>query len=246
MRIRLCITGLKDIASRCCLCLVLTAPLSQGASVLFDNGDPGFGNGFVSDPGYPIQYGNDFTFSGPATIKGISWFGSYKMPTPTSSNVVGPDNFSIQIFTTDRGAPSMTPLWSLTGLAASRSDTGTGLPFPGTEMYSYGLSTPAISLQGGTYLLSIINQTTPGDNWWLWSWSNQSFQPNKAIYFRAGDGDAWTGPFTTQVSFKLLGDDSPSDPIGESPVPEPRISELATFGLLGALCTRKFLTRRAV
>jgi hypothetical protein len=227
------------------LSVFFAVPYARGSSVLFDNGDPGFGNAFVSDPQFPIQYSDDFALGEAATVGGLSWFGAYKLPGPGSSGVIGPDNFSIRVFGMNGTTPDVNPIVSFSGLSVSRTDTGQSLGFPGEKVFAYGVSVPSTALGPGTYLLSIVNQTIPGDDWWMWAWSNQSFQAGKALYLRAENGDSWNGPFTTQVSFKLLADAGGPGPIDDTVTPEPAGFSLAAAGLLGLACmARVFSARR--
>ncbi len=214
--------------------ILFVAPGALGSSVLFDSGDPGFGDGFVSDPQYPGEYGNDFTLTAGADVTGFSWYGAYKPPGVSPASI-GPDDFSIRIFGIASGVPNAIPLVSFSGLATSRIDTG-GTLYPGGEMYAYSTTVAATFLGPGTYLLSMLNDTIPGDDLWVWAWSNQSFQPGKALYSRSQDGDS--GPFTThttQVSFKVLGDTA---------VPEPSPSALVATGILALVCARHLLFRK--
>lgn len=223
------------------VCFLIPASTMHGASVLFDNGDPGFDNAFVSDPQFPIQYGNDFTLTASDTITGLSWFGDYKMLTGSSPNVIGPDNFTVAIFGIANGIPDTIPLLSVSGLSGNRVATGNSLPYPGENEFAYQVSLSAV-IPAGTYLLSIVNQTVSGDDLWLWSWSDQSWQIGKALYSRTNDGDPWYGPSTTQVSFRLFGNSS-SDLEPVTLVPEPRSWGLAAIGLLGALTVGQFLSK---
>jgi hypothetical protein len=99
----------------------------------FDSGDPGFGDAFVSDPRYPIQYGNDFTLASGADITGLSWYGAYK-PLSTSAEPIGPDSFSIRIFGMTAGEPNAVPFASFSHVAANRDGTVWALPFPGEQI----------------------------------------------------------------------------------------------------------------
>jgi hypothetical protein len=193
----------------------------RGSSVLYDSGAPGYGDAFVSDPQFPVQYGSDFTFGGPASLTGLTWFGAYKPP-GSSVTIIGPDNFEVRIFGTTAGTPNVAPLFDFTGLLVTKIDTGGSLSFPGEELYHYGVSVPSTILGPGTYFLSIINNTVAGDELWLWAWSNQSFQAGNALYSRTADGGTWVGPFTTQVSFQLRGDTA---------TPEPATFVLSAIGL---------------
>jgi hypothetical protein len=203
------------------ICLVLlwlpvNTWLCQAAPILFDNGNHGNGNAFVSDA-RSFQYGDDFILGTQVNISGFSWFGAYK-----DGNLLpdGPDNFSIRIFEYNSGQPNADPLITLSPVSVSRSLTGTNLPFD-NRIYAYEVTVTPFLLVPGTYLLSVVNDPSPDNDLWLWAWSDQSFLPGKEIYFR--DGNGWNGPSTTQVSFKVFGE--------VSTVPEPSSLSLVLVGL---------------
>lgn len=148
--------------------------------------------------GYPAtEYGSGFGLSQAAYITEVLWSGSYGLDyTRTPST----DNFFVRLFTIDSidnfGLVSTSPLATLTGNISyvvkpiqfeAFTDVGE-MYFYTVDTYFYTLSLPTpFSLDSGSYLLSIMNDTTADlDDSWGWTLS----APGGAL-FRYDPTESW-------------------------------------------------------
>ena len=179
---------------------------SAQATLAWDNGNPSNGNAYVSDPTFPIQYGDNFTLSSTTVISKIEWFGAYKGSSLTANPT---DAFSLRVFRFTNGAPENTPILLLSPSGVARTLTGGVLPL-GNFVYDYQANITPTSLLPGQYLVSVINNTLGQPDQWMWA-LHQSVSGDKC-WMRFRDTDAWGGPYGSEFAFKLYSPD---------PIPEP-------------------------
>lgn len=142
-------------------------------SIIFDNGIPD-GAGFVpsdyddSAPGggYPFgQAADSFVLSSNSTIRSIEWWGEYWPDnTPTE-----PDDFVIRIWKITDGTPSGDPILDQHVGHVFREHSGIySGPF---DIYAYAVNTSPTELEAGTYLLSVVNNTSADEDEDDWFWA---------------------------------------------------------------------------
>ncbi len=165
-----------------CACPVL------GDTVLYyDNGGPANSNAFVSDPSFPIQYGDNFPADEPVSVTCVEWWGAYKNGDPLPA---GADEFSLQFYEMVDGEPLVTPIAVVDAGSVARDATGGRLPF-GNDVFRYQAEFSPVALPAGEYLLSIVNDTLAFPSDWLWAWHDSS--TDGGVWFRHEPADSWRG-----------------------------------------------------
>lgn len=164
----------------------LVSSVPSMAGVVFDNGVPNLVNGYHSDfdtssPSDTVQVGDDFIIAAPGKINHVTFYGAYAFDNVPPSS----DEFSIRVFPVVGGIPNASPLFDFNHASVSRVDTGDSLA--GLDLYRYEASIPVIFLEAGTYLLSVVNDTTGTDSDWYWATSNAPADS----WERDSDGIAW-------------------------------------------------------
>lgn len=167
----------------------MTNTLAQAQTIVYDNGinTANVNGGFTSDPNSPRFTADTFTLAAPSTFNQVRFLGFYTSNTPTAST----DNFTITFYNTLAGTPDINPFAGGTfaiGDAAGRTATGVN-PFA-SDIYSYVVNLAStVSLDAGTYGISIVNDTTNDtDNNWVWA---TSFSGG-SVFFRTNQADGWT------------------------------------------------------
>jgi len=200
----------------CIICAATSAFLTQASAqpvLLFDNGGPSYSDAFVSDLAGGFQYGDDFTLGSAASVGEITWAGGYKLD---SQLYQGTDDFSIRIFGLNGNTPGNTPIVQLNVGAVQRNLLSGTLPPYNTLMYNYEAAFSPVALSAGSYMLSIVDNSTGNPGPWMWDWSGGG----GPVWFRTQDNAAWNGPYSNDMSFQLYS------------VPEPRTYQLITIAFL--------------
>jgi hypothetical protein len=196
--------------------LMAIAATADGA-VIFDNGASAVDAALESDTVFSQFVADDFAFAdGAVTISDVHWLGTYVVDAPT-------DNFTIEVYADDNGAPATSPIQTwVVGNAVNRTDTGQTFTGGGRvhEIYSYSADVSPLTLVAGTtYWLSIFNSEPTLSNGWGWGLDiGASGTPD----FRLDHTSAWSeGSLTAATNFQLTG------------VPEPASLALLGVGLAG-------------
>ena len=196
-----------------CAFIAVTAPV-LAQTVVFENGNPDFVSGIVSDPGFPSFVAAGFGFFDPMTFDTVRWYGTYfSNNTPTE-----PDVFTISLFDTTAGVPNA--IAAETILVDSFSRTDTGFDVLGGDIYVYEvlLATP-ITLGAAEFGISIVNDTTADTNDdWTWATSSQE----GTFYFRNVNNTPWANN-TDNLAFQLI-----------NSAPVVVVPEAGTLALVGA------------
>ena len=190
------------------------------AIMIYDNGAaPNIA--VFSDPNTPQFIADNFSLSpGSNQITEIRWTGVYASADPT-----GPDNFIIQLFADEAGAPSLSPFISLFVGAPGRADTGRVLFSDSVFSYSASIA-PIVLPPNTTYWLSIVNDTSGQLNT-DWAWAGQSFDfGGGSIGSRSGADFPWFVSSSFAQDFTLS---------NAQAIPEPLSIVLLVLGLPGLL-----------
>lgn len=191
--------------------LVTQSPLDGGAA-------------WLSDWSGGNQNADNFSLGQTSTLESIQWWGSY--------DVQGGDDFNVRIFANNGGMPEVNPDYQYLSLGVVR-DTTTMFDSSGHGVFSYELVLPtALTLQAGSYYLSILNNndisTTNNNNPSSWQWL-VSDNVSGSTWFRSSDGDNW-GEYQDPAGFAFaLNGTQPQPP---QTVPEPGIFSLLALGAL--------------
>ena len=160
--------------------LVCSSDNPAQAAVLFDNGAPNFRLAIESDFALPVEAGDDFTLTSSNDVTKITWSGLYAARSSVSLTPTV-DQFSVRIFEFLNGKPAVSPIVAFNNASVARTSNSQSVFF---YNYSFAPSQP-FTLQGGSYLLSIVNNTKADtDLNWFWAASNETgnnfgrFQPS--------------------------------------------------------------------
>jgi hypothetical protein len=210
--------------------LILFSSATLQAAVLFDNGMPAFTSAHASDSDFSNESANLFSLSQASLITDFQWWGVYAGQGP-SSPPANTDNFTIGIFAVNSGTPDQNPLVQFAvGNSVNRTDTGMASG-GGYATYVYSASTVGVSLPAGSYLLSILDNTS-ADHSVNWYWSTSALAG--AHFERPSAPGAWTQQ-PDELAFNISG----------TVVPEtaPSVSlALAAFFLVANHVRRKLST----
>jgi hypothetical protein len=215
------------------LFLFLALALASRAATIWDNGGPDQANGFFSDFQDLDQAGDNFTVAGTATANQIQWWGGYA----PSNTPTAPDNFTVRFFTITGGVPNTVPLFQYSIGDVGKVDSG--LDVVGLfDIYTYSATIPDTLLGPGSYLLSIVNNTTGDTNDdWFWATSNNL---GGESWRRTFDGDPWTAR-NVELAFNISGTSTGTG------VPDTGTSALLFgFGFATILSVQRFLGWRRV
>lgn len=191
--------------------LIVQQPLDPASSGRFSNLGPS-----------NQQIADDFQLPVATTLESISWSGRYD----AALSLTNPVAFSLRFFADAGGSPSVSPLQIYDVTVDAQT---TGLTFGTVPWFSYSTSLPALTLNPGTYWVSVVESDprtpTSGSSQWLWGNSSSS----GLTAFRSSDGTAWT-PSTAgrNIAFQLSG----------SVVPEPSSLLLTGVGAVVLLSCR--------
>lgn len=172
---------------------LILLPLSAGAVMLEQSPQDG-GDGSLSVGPSGIQIAtDDFQFANTVVLKNIRWWGSYDPAAPAT------ESLSVRLFADDGSGNPETSAFFETTLSGN-GDSGGGLTdlFGGT-VFQYDIGVNQL-LQGGTdYYLSVFNNDSAQDWYWL-----ESAAGNNTGWSRAADGDAWNfDAAALNMSFQL-------------------------------------------
>jgi hypothetical protein len=157
----------------------------------------------------------DFTFTGNASIEGISWWGAFVPDTDLAS-------FDIRILS-GLGLPdSMTVVSSSGTTRVSESNY---------YRFDLDLSGAPLSLASGNYYLSIMNDYVPIGSQIGWEWLTGT-GGDGVNHFRAADGDVWTEDQSGDFSLRLVG-------TPQQTVPEPDTIALTLLAGAALLIARR-------
>jgi hypothetical protein len=208
---------------------VLSSTPLQGTSIVlpppvFDNGVSAsdINNGRVNDADFAIyiEHADNFEISVTSEISAVSWSGLYK----GNAAHLG-DDFVMRIFRTESGIIDPVALLDTSLTVLEKSDSGDDVL--SMDVYTYVGEFPTISLDLGTYAISIYNNAS---NVVEWTWGINA-TPDDGSYMTQFDPTNWTpvNPGAPEFSFALY-----------NSVPEPSVPSvlLATVGLLLTRRTR--------
>ena len=157
----------------------LLAFSASAHAVVIEQSPSNGGDGVLSVKDFGAQLAESFQFSSDVALNDISWWGSYFTgPQPT-------ELFTVRIFADDAGDPAITPLFETT-FSGNGDDSEGMLDLFGGTVYRYDISLGApVMLSGGVdYYLSVVNNDSNDD----WYWLESSGGDNWARVF---DGEAW-------------------------------------------------------
>ena len=204
---------------------------TAGAAPIFSQTPPsgveGIGSDRSSDFG-GVQVADDFTLSAPATVRSITWRGSYA----GGNSPTFPLSFSVLLYGNDpNGLPDTANVQSATPIRffSAGAITDTGIDAFGSDVYEFRADlTPTPLEAGATYWLSVLADTgnDADDNWfWLSGASNETLAVRPNVVGNGPFGLRSDGP----VYFVL----------GDAAVPEPASIALLGFGGLALLRRRR-------
>lgn len=211
-----------SLLALCASSSLAPAALVSNYTVVYDNGISvaAATNGRTNDPDYPIyiEHADNFRLTSTSSIQGVLWAGTYE---GTSAR---PDEFSLRIYTLVSGKPDLSPLYNIPLVALERWDTGLNNAF-NQRKYSYQALFPEISLDAGTYAMSIYNQAADGLEWF---WAERDSPAVDGSFMFLSVWGEWRqisgGP---EFSFSLIA------------VPEPGLSAMAFGSILILSCSRR-------
>lgn len=218
----------KVIGFVAALALCVTSASLQ-AGVIFDSNTTANSLIYSDSDGPFTQFiANDFILSaGQNTITDVHWTGAYD----SGNTPPALDDFTIQIFADNAGAPNVSALHSLSVGHVDRIDTGNNNS-SGLDVYSYSANISAITLTANTtFWLSIFNDTSGVSD--IWGWGGR-YSSGLLAGFRTDQVSPWS-TFGGEVDFQLTDDGvTPS-----SPVTEPSTLLLMGLGLAGLAYSRR-------
>ena len=186
---------------------LLLATTTAMADSLYSQAPIDGGDGRFSHFAAGTQNADNFVLSNPAVISDLRWWGSY--------DGTDTDNFLVRILANSAGSPGAI-VRSFTSPAVVRSATSL-TDILGAEVYQYDFDLTNFALTAGTYYVSVMNDTTAANWYWLFGTGGDS-----QSWSRGTDGDLWT---TGSDDFALTVFGIPQ--AVPTPAPEP-----ATLGLL--------------
>lgn len=205
------------------------------ATALIEQSPLDGGNAYQSNWTGGSQYADNFSLAYETTVTSIQWWGSY--------SIQGEDDFKIRIFSDASSSPDVNPVAEY--ISPSISRTSTSLTDSGAaSVFAYELSPLNLTLPGGNYFLSIINNedisTVNSGNPSDWLWLQSGATVDQTAWNRQLDGDTWSTAASVQgpanFSFVLNGTQQPPQPN----IPEPGIPLLFALSAL-VFGMRKFL-----
>ena len=201
--------------------LLLLVATCVDARVVFDNGADAHTMN-ASDSALPNLVADDFLLQpGANVVSRILWTGVYASGNTPSA----PDDFTIEIFADDAGAPDAgPPVHTLSVGQPLRTDTGEDLG--AFDVYGYSADiAPLVLSPGIAWWLSIVNDTgTDPDDFWFWTGEGKIGNAHE----RTSDQFPWTEAFLFAGDFQLM-----------SEVSEPAVLGLLGLGLAGFAVARR-------
>lgn len=153
------------------------------------------GDGVLSVMDFGAQLAESFQFLSDVELSDISWWGSYFTgPQPT-------EEFTVRIFGDSAGDPEAVPLFE-TIFFGNGDDSEGMLDLFGGTIYRYDIALGApVMLSGGVdYYLSVVNNDSNDDWYWLESTGGDNWA-------RILDGDAWGYEANSlDLSYRLTAD----------------------------------------
>jgi hypothetical protein len=205
-----CSAFLTAAALLCGLC----SADGSGAAIIFDNVphyDPGPSAIYADRSGETTrEAADDFVLtSGATVVRSVYWEGTY-----TRLGLDAQDNFILNIYNDQNGAPGALHKRLSTGLTTKQVAAGSVVNLP---LFAYQANVGEVELLAGqTYWLGISNDT--GGHRWAWGETNPNLGPEH--YLSAFD-NRWH-PLHYALIFRL----------SDTPIPEPRAFSLAAVSLL--------------
>jgi hypothetical protein len=158
----------------------------------------------------------DFTFTGNASIEGISWWGTFVPDSDLAS-------FDIRILS-GLGLPDSMTVVSSSGTTRTLESN--------YYRFDLDLSGAPLSLASGNYYLSIMNDYVPSPTALIgWEWLTGT-GGDGVNHFRDADGNAWVDDDTGDFSLRLVGTPQQS-------VPEPDTIALTLLAGAALLFARR-------
>lgn len=192
--------------------MIAAMPLCRGA-VVFSSGTPGFPEAaYFSDPGSSRWLATQFTLSGSTTINSLFLEGAYAFFN------AGTDHFSIAIMADNSGTVgAVVGSYSYSDVPSTREE---GVIAFEHQFYEYTLALPTtITLDPGTYWLSVVNASSTGD------WALSASPGGIPAPYGGSDTSPTSGySYSTGPTFVYAFDDT-------AVVPEPSATALGGLGL---------------
>ncbi len=207
------------------LALAVPAPSITLVDQPLDIGLVGSFSNFVSPAASVQQIADDFHLPARTTLETLAWAGYYNQ----GGSMANPVDFKIRFFADDGGSPGVPVVVSL----ADYDVAVDAASFTGSGVFTYALALPALTLDPGSYWISIMesdpDNAFAGTTDWLWARHDNAALESA---FRLNDAEAWSITGGNRA-LTITGRAAPS-------IPEP-----ATALLLGVgIATIAFLGRR--
>lgn len=162
------------------------------------------------------QNADNFVLSASATITDLRWWGSY--------DGVDTDNFLVRILSNSAGSPGTISQTYINPVVTRSSTSLTDIA--GSDVYQYDLDVLDFGLTAGTYYVSVMNDTTTANWYWLFGTGGDS-----QSWSRGTDVDPWaigSDDFALEILGTVRSVPTPT------PEPETLVLLLMGFAAMGA------------
>jgi hypothetical protein len=185
------------------------------AELLVDQGPPDYQTSYYStfNTGVTQSLADHFSLGSAATLGSTTFWGGYY---PGNTPLV--DDFTLYVYANSAGKPGTVIMQE--SIATTRTDTGHTFASTGIEAYQYTATLAPISLDAGSYWLSIVNTAGSASDSWSWATYNES--STDAVTNHSPTTGPWIIALSGDQAFQL-----------SSPAAVPEPSSLAMCGLAG-------------